>query len=126
MRSLAIVALAVVAMTCTAGIASAGANGCEPSFFRVSDEVISDRSIGVERQINGAVIGCAGDLGTISGKEQEQLKGLLRQVLVEEGYNLIAKVRSKEFRAELARRINKLLGRHVASDVFLFNVSFSE
>jgi hypothetical protein len=104
-----------------------GAQGsCEPSFFRVSDEVISDDSIGVQRQINGAIIGCAEELGKINGKEQAQLKGLLKQVLVEEGYNLIAKASSKEFRQELAGRVNSLLGRRVAADILLFGISFSE
>lgn len=82
--------------------------------------------MGVHSTINGAIIGCAERLGTITRKEHDELKALLRRVLVEENYNLIAKVRSKEFRLELVGRVNRLLDRRVATDIFLFNVSFSE
>jgi hypothetical protein len=76
--------------------------------------------------IRASLVGCRSDLEGVSSQEMSEVEELIRAALVEDNWMLWPRSKDPEYRAALTRRVNAVVGRHVATDVYLYGFSASE
>jgi len=116
-------AVVLLATMSTAG-SSTPELACQPTFFQLSQSTLEVSFGSLVVGMNGAVIGCEAKLATITDEEADKLRGLLRAILREHGRNLLRFSKQRSFRHKVTRRINTLLGRDVAADIFLYDLGW--
>jgi hypothetical protein len=99
---------------------------CQPSFLMISEESVSVLEKGTTFDAKCALIGCEQNLATLTSDELKELNGLLGDFLREKHFSLVFLAREERLRRAFAKRANQVVGREVATDVLLFDVSFSE
>jgi hypothetical protein len=99
---------------------------CQATFRKVSSGVIEVDLGSRQFGIHAALIGCAGDLEDIGPEEMVTLEKFFRDLLQEENWSIWPKSKDKAFRKELTRKVNSILERRAASDIYLHGFSASE
>jgi len=120
----AVLCLTMVAVTAnTVGKASTNGEDCRPAFAPVSSDAIKVSLDGAEWQIDAVVIGCERQVTGLTERERATIVDILKALVRDRHYHLMAERHRKEFRDEVCRRINRTLRRDVISDIFVFHFS---
>jgi hypothetical protein len=99
---------------------------CQPSFRKISPREINVYVGSKQFGIHAALIGCSGDLEGINPKEMLVLEEFIRGVLQEENWSIWPRSKDADFRNDLVKKMNSLLGRRAVSDIYLHSFSASE
>jgi hypothetical protein len=72
---------------------------------------------GVHWTIHVLLIGCRNDLDTLTETDKRKAAEVVESVFKKEDLRLLGRSRHKEFRDELAAKVNAVLGRQAVSDI---------
>jgi len=112
--------LALALTTCGEAPATETHFSCTPSFRKISDELI--RSEVVDSKINFAValVGCEKSLQSLTQAELRTITTEFKEPTEWSNFLLFANSMKPEFREKATARVNSLVGRQVATDVFVY------
>jgi hypothetical protein len=123
-------ACAILVLVLATGVPSvaAGAEECVPSFRWVAEAPVTARADGGNwaMSMEAALIGCDAQLASITPAEQGAILELLKKIILEEHYKLLARRNHTSFRAAVVARINQLLKRPSVTDFLVTRLSTSE
>lgn len=94
-----------------------GAYKCRPTFREVSERQITPDLGYWELRFSVALIGCAGDLDSMTQRQLQAIRNELETPSEWSNLTLITRIYDVGFREQVAHRLNKILGEAVIYDV---------
>ena len=111
--------VAVVAAYCAVAPADEGGGACVPSYRDLSDTPILSRAASWRIYQMVALVGCEKDLEMITEEERLLLIQEFEEPVVWSTLDVVVNRELVETRAQVAARMNELLGRDVVTDIVL-------
>jgi hypothetical protein len=100
-----------------------GTTGCTPSFREVSDKTIHAEAAYWRLYFSVALVGCKEDLGLLTPEDLDRLKAEFTHPTQWPILLLTTDSKKQSFRDNARSRVNNLLGRDVATDILIHDLT---
>lgn len=100
---------------------------CRPTYRLIRSASVEPQRTDIWRyELNGTLIGCEGQLETLSATDMAMIRARVMKRLDHRRLMSLMKINMKEVRDQICNEINASLGGQVVSDVFFFHVQYEE